>query len=149
MQRKRGTPQVLIAPDAFGYVAFVRTGVEKRDLGRQGEQAAERFLQTQGYAIVARNYRCVYGEIDLVAQEQETVVFVEVRTHSGPTFGDPLESVTRRKQRQIAKAALHYAIRHHVENHPLRFDVIGISWNDAAPQIVHVKGAFEFPSSRW
>jgi putative endonuclease len=85
----------------------------------------------------------------LVARDRDTLVFVEVRTQSGPTFGDPLESVTRRKQRQIAKAALHYVVRHRVENQPLRFDVVGISWNNAAPQIVHVEGAFDLPSSRW
>lgn len=123
--------------------------MEKRDLGRRGEQEAEQFLRAQGYGIVTRNYRCTYGEIDLVAQDRDILVFVEVRTQGGPTFGDPLESVTQRKQRQIAKAALHYVVRYRVENQPLRFDVIGISWNNSAPQIVHVKGAFELPSSRW
>jgi putative endonuclease len=123
--------------------------MEKRDLGRQGEQTAEQFLREQGYGIVARNYRCLYGEIDLVARDHDTLVFVEVRTQSGPTFGDPLESVTRRKQRQIAKAALHYVVRHRVENQPLRFDVIGISFNKSTPQIVHVRGAFDLPGSRW
>lgn len=122
--------------------------MERRDLGRQGEQMAEQFLRARGYVLVARNYRCAYGEIDLVVRDRDTLVFVEVRTQSGPTFGDPLESVTQRKQRQIVKAALHYVVRHRVENHPLRFDVIGISWNNAAPQIVHVKEAFELPSSR-
>ncbi|MGE0681562.1 MAG: YraN family protein [Candidatus Binatia bacterium] len=123
--------------------------MEKRDLGRQGEQTAEQFLRERGYEIVTRNYRCTYGEIDLVARSRATLVFVEVRTQSGPTFGDPLESITQRKQRQIAKAALHYVVRQQVENQPLRFDVIGIFWNNSPPQIVHVKGAFELPSSRW
>lgn len=125
----------------------MRTGREKRDLGRQGEQAAEQFLRAQGYVLLARNYRCAYGEIDLVVRDRDTLVFVEVRTQSGPTFGDPLESVTQRKQRQIAKAAMHYVVRQRVANHPLRFDVIGIVWNKLAPQIVHVKGAFELPSA--
>jgi putative endonuclease len=123
--------------------------MEKRDLGRHGEQTAEQFLRAHGYAIVARNYRCPYGEIDVVARDRDTLVFIEVRTQSGPTFGDPLESVTQRKQRQIAKAALHYVVRHRIENQAMRFDVIGISWNNSAPQLVHVKGAFELPSSRW
>jgi putative endonuclease len=123
--------------------------MEKRNLGRRGEQTAEQFLRAQGYVIVARNYRCTYGEIDLVVRDRDTLVFVEVRTQSGPAFGDPLESVTQRKQRQIAKAALHYVVRHGIENQALRFDVIGISWNNSAPQIAHVEGAFELPSSRW
>lgn len=139
----------MIASDALGYVAGMRTGMEKRDLGRQGEQMAEQFLCARGYEIIVRNYRCTYGEVDLVARDRDTLVFVEVRTQSGSSFGGPLESVTRRKQRQIAKAALHYVVRHRVENQALRFDVIGISWDTSAPQIVHVKGAFELPSSRW
>jgi putative endonuclease len=140
---------VLIETTTFGYVANVRRGTEKRDLGRYGEQLAERFLSAQGYEIIARNYRCSYGEIDVVAREQGVLVFVEVRTHSGPTFGDPLESVTLRKQRQIAKAALHYVVRHQVEKQALRFDVIGIAWKEGAPHLTHVKGAFDFPGARW
>lgn len=127
----------------------MRTGREKRDLGRYGEQVAEQFLRTQRYEILARNYRCAYGEMDLVARDGDTLVFVEVRTQSGPTFGDPLESVTSRKQRQIAKAALHYVVRHQVDQQAMRFDVIGISWQDTVPRITHVRGAFELPSSRW
>jgi putative endonuclease len=127
----------------------MRTGTEKRDLGRLGEQLAERFLCAQRYEIVARNYRCAYGEIDLVVCDRGTLVFVEVRTQSGPTFGDPLESVTLRKQRQIAKAALHYVVRHQVDKQALRFDVIGISWQETVPHITHVRGAFELPGSHW
>ena len=123
--------------------------MEKRNLGRQGEQAAEQFLRARGYVLVARNYRCSFGEIDLVVRDRDTLVFVEVRTQSGPTFGSPLESVTQRKQRQIAKAAQHYVVRHRIENQALRFDVIGISWNTATPEIVHVRGAFDLPSIRW
>ena len=125
----------------------MRTGIEKQDLGRQGELEAERFLRTQGYKLLARNYRCPSGELDLVAQDHDTLVFVEVRTQSGPMFGDPLESVTFRKQRQIIKAATHYMMRYRMAYQPMRFDVIGIHWSNAMPRITHVKGAFELPSS--
>ncbi|HXG19868.1 MAG TPA: YraN family protein [Methylomirabilota bacterium] len=140
----------LILGAALGYAAIMRQRVEKRDLGQHGERAAERFLSARGYTIVARNYRCAWGEVDLIVRDREALVFVEVRTHTGSTFGDPLESVTRRKQRQIAKAAMHYVMRHHIKNEPLRFDVIGICWqDDGTPQLSHVKGAFELPGARW
>src|SRR5215467_8686732 len=109
---------------------FMLNKLDKRDLGRQGEDIAEQFLRTQRYVVITRNYRCAYGEIDLVVQDCDTLVFVEVRSHTGPTFGDPLESITLRKQRQVAKAAAHYVLRHHVADRPLRFDVVGVQWED-------------------
>jgi putative endonuclease len=126
----------------------MRTGLEKRALGQRSEDLAERFLRARGYVIVARNYRCTYGELDLVAEDRETVVFVEVRSQSSPLFGEAVESVTLRKQRQIVKAASHYVLRYGVENRPLRFDVVGIRWVDGTPQLTHIPGAFELPSGR-
>lgn len=153
MQRKSNVHLItstaaLIVTGALGYGKFMRTGTEKRDLGRQGEEIAEQFLQARRYVLVERNYRCLYGEIDLVMQDRETLVFVEVRSHTGSTFGDPLESVTLRKQRQIAKAASHYVLRHKIENRPLRFDVIGVQWEHGAARVTHVPGAFDWPTRR-
>lgn len=128
----------------------MRSGIERQNLGRQGELKAEQFLLSQGFKIIARNYRCSAGELDLVMRDHNTLVFVEVRTQSGPMFGDPLESVTFRKQRQIIKAASHYLTRNRLtQQQPVRFDVIGICWTAAVPRITHVKGAFELPSSWW
>jgi putative endonuclease len=117
----------------------------RRDLGQRGEQEAEQFLSAHRYAILARNYRSPYGEIDLIALDHQTIVFVEVRTHSGDAFGDPLESVNVRKQRQIAKTALHYLARHRLYDREARFDVIGIQWHEGKAQLTHIKGAFELP----
>jgi putative endonuclease len=117
----------------------------RRDLGQRSERVAEAFLQRLRYTIIARNYRCALGEIDLIAQDRDTLVFVEVRSHTGERFGDPLESVTFRKQRQIAKAALDYVMRQRVTNRPLRFDVIGICWEGDTPRVSHVKDAFDCP----
>src|SRR5215470_10669628 len=138
----------LIVTEALGYGKQVRTGTEKRDLGRQGEEIAEQFLRVRRYVVVERNYRCPYGEIDLVMADRETLVFVEVRSHTGSTFGHPLESVTLRKQRQIAKAASHYVLRHKIENRPLRFDVIGVQWENGASRVTHIPGAFDWPTWR-
>lgn len=113
--------------------------------GRQGEQVAEEFLRAQGYTILARNYRVSFGEIDLIVQDRQILVFVEVRTHGGDQFGDPLESVNMRKQRQIAKAALHYLTRNGLMEREARFDVVGIRWEDEQARITHIKNAFELP----
>lgn len=119
----------------------------RRQLGQQGEREAERFLRTQGYAIVAKNYRSHFGEIDLVALDRQTIVFVEVRTHTGDGLGDPLESVNLRKQRQIAKTALDYLSRHRLHERAARFDVIGIQWQGEGAQLTHIKEAFDLPRS--
>ncbi|MGE4093521.1 MAG: YraN family protein, partial [Candidatus Binatia bacterium] len=84
----------------------------RRDLGQRGERAAEDFLRNQGYLVIAKNYRSPYGEIDLIAFDRQTIVFVEVRTQSGEKFGDPVASVNWRKQKQIARTALYYLMRH-------------------------------------
>jgi putative endonuclease len=135
----------LIVLRALSTLPSMYARMARRDLGQRSERVAETFLQGQHYAIIARNYRCALGEIDLIAQDRDTLVFVEVRSHTGERFGDPLESVTFRKQRQIAKAALDYVMRQRVANRPLRFDVIGIRWEGNTPQVSHVKNAFDCP----
>ena len=123
-------------------------GQKRRDLGQQGESEAEQFLIIQcHYQIVAKNYRSPFGEIDLIALDRQTLVFVEVRSLTGPFFGDPLESVTPRKQRQIAKTALHYLARYRLHDRAARFDVIGICWEGGRARIAHIQGAFDLPRS--
>ena len=119
----------------------------RRLVGQHGERHAERFLRRLGYEIIDRNYRWQRGEIDLVARDHGTVVFVEVRTHRVKSFGDPLASVNQRKQRQIAKTALHYVSRYHLHDHATRFDVVGIMGEGDLAQVTHIKSAFEFPAS--
>lgn len=123
-------------------------GNRRRLFGQHGEQRAAQFLQSLGYTIVDRNYRYPRGEIDLVAQDKETIVFVEVRTHRSQEFGNPLASVNKRKQRQIAMTALHYLSRFHLHDRAARFDVIGIMGEGDTAQLTHIKEAFEFPISR-
>lgn len=123
-------------------------GADRRQLrGRQGEQVAEEFLRAQGYVILVRNYRVSFGEIDIIARDRQTLIFVEVRTHTGDAFGDPLASVNLRKQRQIAKAALHYLARNGLLEREARFDVVGIRWANGQAQLTHIKGAFDLPRS--
>lgn len=116
---------------------------ERQQLGAEGERAAENFLRRQRYAIVQRNYRCRAGEVDLVALDGATVVFVEVKTRTQPGFGTPLEAVDPRKQRQIQRAAQYYLSENRLQNRDARFDVVGVWWDGGELRCELVKNAFE------
>jgi putative endonuclease len=106
--------------------------------GGAAEEAAARFLERNGLAIVARNYRTRHGEIDLVAREGATLVFVEVRMRSSERFGGGAESIGWRKRSRIEAAARHYLMRLRREP-PCRFDVVTL--DGGIP--VWIRGAFE------
>ncbi len=98
----------------------------KRLLGMQGEQRAERLLRDAGLQLIARNYRCRHGEIDLVMRQGNTLVFVEVRRRSHTGFGGAAASVDLRKQKRLIAAARHYLAGRGGEPPPCRFDVVAI-----------------------
>jgi len=102
---------------------------ERQQRGVAGERAAERCVRRHGYTIVERNYRCPLGEVDLIALDGRTVVFIEVRTRVGAAVDLALDSVGARKQRQITRAAEHYLAVQRLENRAVRFDVVGV-WQD-------------------
>ena len=104
---------------------------------------AEEFLRACRYTIVARNYRCRAGEIDLVALDGEVLVFVEVRTRRGAAAGTPLESVVGRKQAQVVRVARHFLAERRWHERDARFDVIGIRFDREPPAVEHVRGAFD------
>ena len=119
-------------------------GDGRKSLGKAGEDLAERYLKRQGYAIVARNYRCPLGEIDLIAVNRRVVVFVEVKTRRVDRSGAPLESVNAAKQRRLKRIALHYLSKHHLHDRDVQFDVVGISLRSDPPAVQHVRHAFDF-----
>lgn len=119
-------------------------GDGRKSVGKAGEDLAERHLKRQGYAIVARNYRCPLGEIDLIAVNKRVVVFVEVKTRRMNSSGTPLEAVNAVKQRRLKRAALHYLNKHHLHDRDVQFDVVGISLHSDPPTIQHVRHAFDF-----
>lgn len=123
----------------------LRHFVRPKSLGQRGEAAAERFLRRLGYIIVARGQRDPLGEIDLVAVDSRTVVFVEVKTRSSHDKGHPLEAVHSDKQRRLTRLALTYLKRHDLLDYPSRFDVIAVTWpqQQKRPVIEHFKNAFE------
>ena len=116
-----------------------------RTLGERGEAAAARFLKRQGYAIVERGARAGRGEIDLVAVDGRTVVFVEVKTRTSDAAGLPYEAVDEAKQGRLTRLALVYLKRHGLLEYPARFDVVSVVWpaGERRPQIEHYKNAFE------
>jgi putative endonuclease len=113
-----------------------------RLLGQRGERAAALFLRRQGLRVLVRGYRTRTGEIDLIAREGETLVFVEVKARRQ---GVPAEAVTPEKQRRITLAALHFLHRYELLEVRSRFDVVSIIWPDdrRPPQVEHIRNAFE------
>ena len=111
--------------------------------GEAGESLACEFLRTLGYEIVARNFRCRSGEVDVVAREGETTVFVEVKERTGASHGAGVEAVTFGKRRRLIRAARLYAATHGLDEQPLRFDVISIDWGADGPHLRHDRGAFD------
>jgi putative endonuclease len=100
--------------------------LERQSLGKLGEETAIGELERRGYAILARRYRTRAGEIDIVARDGETTVFVEVKARATDEFGTAAEAVTRWKQQRLARMATDYLARNDLTRHPCRFDVVAI-----------------------
>jgi putative endonuclease len=116
-----------------------------KPLGFRGERAAEKFLKRRGYKIVARGLRSRGGELDLVAVDGRTIVFVEVKTRTSDRYGAPEEAVDLNKQKRMTRAALMFLKRHGLLEYSCRFDVVAVSWpaGSKRPTIEHFENAFE------
>jgi putative endonuclease len=113
----------------------------KDALGRYGEELAVEHLRRQGLTIVARNWRCGSGELDVVAREGATLVVCEVKTRSSRAYGDPLEAVSPRKMRRLRALALRWLDEQQVHVPEIRFDVIGIVQPPEGPPVLqHLRG---------
>lgn len=111
--------------------------------GRKWEEYAASFLENLGYVILERNFYIKGGELDLIAQDGDTLVFVEVRYRKKAAFGLPSETIDMKKQSFIKKAAQQYLITHNAVDCYCRFDVIGILGDGEKVEIVHDKDAFQ------
>jgi len=118
----------------------------RQSLGKSGEDLACDELQRRGYEILARRYRTRFGEIDIVARSNQTIVFVEVKTRAGEDFGGGAAAVTPWKQRRVAQMAVDYLSRHQLHNQPCRFDVVTVDMKDGGPEVIVYEHAFEAPS---
>lgn len=108
-------------------------------IGKKYEQIALRYLKKQGLKPIMQNYHCRLGEIDLVMEDNDTLVFVEVRFRRNLHYGNGIESITHSKIQRIMKTAEHYLMRYQEKNRCVRFDAIGI---DASHKIQWIKSAF-------
>jgi putative endonuclease len=115
----------------------------RQTLGRIGEDLACAELEKRGYAILERRYRRRGGELDIVARDGRTVVFVEVKTRDGRDFGEAAEAVTARKQRRMTRVALDYLTRHHLTECACRFDVVSIHVENELPVVELFRNAFD------
>ena len=125
---------------------WVQRWLAPRPLGERGEAAAARHLRRQGYKIVSRGeWESRRGELDLIAVDGRTVVFVEVKTRRSHATGHPADSVNREKQRRLTRLALSYLKRHDLLEYRSRFDVIAVTWSvgQRKPTIEHFLNAFE------
>ena len=117
---------------------------DNKSVGGRGEEIAVAFLKGKKFAIVERNFCCKGGEVDIIAREGNTLVFVEVKARRNEAYGVPQLAVTQFKQRQISKAALTWLAKHRLHEASARFDVIAILLRDhEVPEIEHIRNAFE------
>jgi putative endonuclease len=115
-----------------------------KPLGRRGEDEVARYLRKLGYVILARGHRDNIGELDLIAVDGRTVVFVEVKTRTTHDAGHPADAVDEGKQQRLTRLALSYMKRHDLLECAARFDVIAVTWpTRGRPKIEHFKNAFE------
>ena len=116
---------------------------ERLSLGKMGEDLAVAQLRTLKYKIIERNFKCALGEIDIIAREKDTLVFVEVKTRRTLDFEGPAAAVNQRKQRQLSRVALTYLNQKKLAEIPARFDVVAVELIPPAPRIEVIRNAFE------
>ena len=117
--------------------------LQRIGLGVTGEDLACDALEARGYTILARRYRVAAGEIDIVARDGATLVFVEVKTRNSHEFGSAAEAVTPVKQRRLVRLATEYLAHHQIHDCPCRFDVVAIHLDTGTPEIEILQNAFD------
>jgi putative endonuclease len=115
---------------------------QRAALGKLGEDLACRELERRGYAVLARRYRRRGGELDIIARDGATIVFVEVKTRGGRSFGDAADAITGIKRHRMIQVAMDYLMRNRLTACPCRFDVVSIQFETGRPIIEVVPNAF-------
>jgi len=98
----------------------------RKMLGSFGENEAQKYLEDQDYKILEKNFKCSHGEIDIIALQEKELVFIEVRTRSSLSFGEPYESINKVKQKRLIKLAQYYLKYKNIKNCNMRFDVVSV-----------------------
>jgi putative endonuclease len=117
--------------------------------GRAAEALAAAFLEGLGARVIARNHAIKRGEVDLVCEDGQTVVFVEVRSRSSEAQGGPEETVDRRKRRRFVAAATDWATRNGALERAIRFDVVAVTFGEGEPRLEHFPAAFDADAKPW
>ena len=112
--------------------------MNKREVWTRGEVAAKRYLEERGYRTLAENYAAKQGEVDLVMQDGDTVVFIEVKARETLAYGEPIEAVTPQKVRKIALTASQFLVQHRLLGRAVRFDVVEVFCGE----VRHTENAF-------
>ena len=118
--------------------------ITKITTGKEGEKIAAAFLKKNGYRISDINFRCPLGEVDIVAQENKEIVFIEVKTRKSNRLGYPEQAVGIRKQRKMSQLALWYLQKRKIADVAARFDVVAITLCPEGDDIKLIKNAFDF-----
>lgn len=111
----------------------------RKEFGNNGEELAATYLQNKGYNLLQKQWRCVFGEIDIVCEQDQTLVFVEVKSRRDDSYGYPEDSVTRTKRKHLAACAEEYLVEFHKGDVPWRVDVVAIEFDQTPPNIVHLE----------
>lgn len=114
---------------------------QRHETGKVGEDIATTYLQQIGYEIIQRNFECKQGEIDIIAKDKDEIVFVEVKTRASALYGEPKDAVDRIKKKHIYRSAEFYIYIKHLENHPVRMDVIEVYKKQGKFKVHHIKNA--------
>lgn len=111
------------------------------ELGKNGEEEAVRYLKSKGYKILEQNWRFRGYEIDIIAEDENYVVFVEVKTRATDQYGDPSDFVNKARMRRMVNAAHYYLLMSDVDKE-WRFDIVGLIWDDKSFELEHIEDAF-------
>lgn len=115
---------------------------QKQVLGKYGESVAATYLQDRGYQIIARNWRCEIGEIDLIAKQKNKIVFIEVKTRNGLEFGHPFEAITAPKISRLRKLVAQWCAQNNASGFSVRMDAISVLVRSGRVAIEHIKQVF-------
>lgn len=115
-----------------------RTGI----LGNRAEKLAAKHLKKHKLKLIETNYHCKLGELDLIMRDGDYLVFVEVRHRRSQNFGGALESIDKRKQTKLTRAAQHYLVHHNINNCPARFDIVCVNGDLNKPEFLWLQNAF-------
>ena len=130
------------------FLTWRRMSTERQAFGELGERVAERWLTRKGWRVLMRRFRSGHRDIDLIVERDGLVSFVEVKARRGTEFGEPVEAVGWRKQRELTRSAMVWIDRHGRPYETYRFDVVGVLVGQERVRIRHVENAFEVRVSR-